>query len=1047
VIAWFARNDVAANLLMATVLICGLYALFNETAVEVMPSNDPDEISISVTLRGATPEDTELGVAIRIEEALEGLEGVRRISSTSREGGTTVSVEVDQDYDPRDVLDEVKSRVDAINTFPGDAENPRVRLSQRSWSVISVVVSGDFIEEEIRRYAEQVRDELARLPAVSQVSLDAVRNYEIAIEASQDQLRNYDLSLADVARAIRDSSLDISAGNLRTQGGDVLIRSKGQAYRRSDFENIVVKTNEDGSIIRVVDVAEVKDGFQEDAVKTVFDGSNAAMINVARTGKESALEIADAVKTYIERKQPSLPVGMHLSYWDDDSQQLKNRLGVLGTSALQGSILILLLLGLFLRPKIAFWVFIGVPISFLGAFTAMAIGDITLNLMSAFGFIVVLGIVVDDAIVTGESIYRQSRLGDLGVDAAINGTRNVAIPVTFGVLTTMVAFAPLGFLEGRFGRLMGPVAAVVICVLLFSLIESKLVLPAHLKRLRHSKETHEQNRLAQWQRRFADGFESRILKYYRPALDRLIEHRYATLAAFVGVLFVVSTLISSGWTGFTFMERIEGETARASLTMPVGTQFQVTDRHVQHMLATARQLQSKYTDADTDESAIRHVLASTGSRRGGSGSQYGRVQVELVPPEKRTIEVSTRQIIAEWRRMIGIVPGAESLNFRADFFRAGDPIDVQLSGASFEEMSEVAEQIKDHLATYPTVYEIADTLSDGKEELRIELTQQGHVMGLTRNEIVSQVGQAFKGFEAQRIQRGRDDIRVLVRLPANERSDYSTLDQMLIRTPTGREVPLGHVATLTPGKGPEQIERIDRFRTMNITAEVEKQDTNMTVLQGEIRSYVDTLLARYPGVVYEMEGEAREQRESVASLQVGVIIVLLVIYGMLALPLKSYSQPIVIMSVIPFGLIGAVAGHWVMGYTLSMLSMLGLMALTGVVVNDSLVLVDAVNKQVRNGKSLREAVLDAGVIRFRPIMLTSMTTFLGLSPLLFEKSTTAQFLIPMAISLGFGILFATAITLVLVPVNILILRDLKAHLYRALGWELRADSAVAETPS
>ncbi len=1025
-IAWFARNDVAANLLMVTVLLLGGYALLYETAVEIFPTTDPEIVRVSVPLRGATPEDAELGLAVRIEEAIEGLDGVKRMTSTSVEGSASVWIEVDEDSDPREVLDEVKTRVDAINTFPAEAEKPVISLAQWTRAVIDVVVSGDYGEEEIRIYAERVRDDLLRMPGITQVTLDAVRNYEIAIEASQDRLREYNLTLADVARAIRSSSVDLSAGNLRTQGGDVLIRSKGQAYRRSEFEQIVVKTNPDGSIIRVGDVADVKDGFQEDTIKTLFDGEHAAVIKIQRVGNESALQIADQVKAYLDEKRDTMPVGMSLEYWDDDSQQLRNRLGVLGSSALQGTILVIALLTLFLRPKIALWVFIGIPISFLGAFSLMSLFGITLNLMSAFGFIVVLGIVVDDAIVTGESVYRRLKLGDVGVDASIHGTMDVAVPVTFGVLTTIVAFMPLSFIEGRFGNIMGPVAAVVMSVLFFSLIESKLVLPAHLKGMGKGVEKESTNRFALWQQRFADGFEQKILLYYRPALDFLTTHRYATLASFVGVLFIVVTLLMSGWTRFTFFPSIEGETATASLEMPVGTQFAVTDRHIEQIFQAASQLQEKYTDPDTGESVIKHMLSS-------SGPQSGRVQFELVPPERRTLDVTTGQLIGEWRRLIGPVPGAESLTFRANFFRVGDPVDIQLSSNSLDTLSTVADKIKAHLATYPTVFEIADTLSDGKEELRIELKPQGHVLGLTRNEIVSQVSQAFKGFQAQRIQRGRDDIRVLVRLPAEERADFATLDEMLIQTPAGRQVPLSHVATLTPGKGPQQIKRIDRYRTVNVTAEVEKTNTNMTVLQNEIRQFVDELVLQYPDVRYEMEGEAREQRESFGSLQSGLIMVLFGIYCMLALPLRSYTEPLVIMTVIPFGIIGSVGGHWIMGYDLSMLSIMGMLALTGVVVNDSLVLVDAVNKQKRNGVALREAVLNAGVIRFRPIILTSLTTFFGLMPLLLEKSTTAQFLIPMGISLGFGILFATAITLILVPTNILIGDDIRRMSGRAFG--------------
>ena len=1023
-IAWFARNDVAANLLMATVLLLGGYSLLNETAVEIFPEFEPNAIMVRVSLRGASPEDAELGIATRVEQALEGLDGIKRVVSRSSEGGASIIIEITDNQDAREALDEIKTRVDAIDTFPEDSRNPVIRLAQRTHDVITVVVSGPYSEEEIRLFAERVRDDLLRMDGISQVSLDAVRRYEIAIEASQDRLRRFDLTLAEIAAAVRASSADLSAGNVRTQGGDVLIRSKGQAYRRSDFESIVVKTNPDGTIVRVADVARVDDGFQEDALKTTFDGDFAALIQVQRVGDESALQVSEKVRGYLAERQASLPAGLQATWWDDNAQRLKNRLGVLGSSALQGSVLVITLLALFLRPKIAFWVFIGVPISFIGAFTFMGLLGISLNLMSAFGFIVVLGIVVDDAIVTGESVYQRLKSGDSGLDASVNGTLDVAVPVTFGVLTTMVAFSPLAFIEGRFGAIMGPVAAVVICVLLISLVESKLVLPAHLKGMGGAYEKESDNRLARWQRAFADGFEVRILRYYRPALEFLTRHRYATLVSFAGVLFVMVALVLSGWTRFTFMPRITGETATATLSMPAGTQFSVTERYVTQMFEAAVELQARYTDEATGESVIRHVLASTGSRRGSVGSNFGRVEIELIPLEHRSNDISTQEMVTQWRRLIGPVPGAESLTIRTDFFRAGDPIDVQLSGRSLTSLAAAAESVKEHLATYPTVFEIADSMSDGKEELRIELKPQGHVLGLTRNEVALQVSRAFQGFLVQRIQRGRDEVQVLVRLPPEERANVATLDEMLIRTPTGRQVPLAHVATLNPGRGPYQITRIDGYRTLNVTAEVDKPKTNMTVLNEQLGQYLDRLLLQYPGITYKMEGEAREQRESFGSLQTGVIIVLFAMYCMLALPLKSYAQPLVVMSVIPFGLIGAVAGHWMMGYTLSMLSIMGLLALTGVVVNDSLVLVHAVNRQRQLGNSPQEAVLNAGVIRFRPIILTSLTTFFGLLPLLLEKSTTAQFLIPMGISLGFGILFATAITLILVPVNILIGHDL-----------------------
>ena len=1033
-ISWFARNSVAANLLMITIMIGGFLALRDGVRLEIFPFSDPDTVSVSVPLRGATPEDVELGVAIRIEEAVQDLEGIDKITSRSVEGGTRVSIEIDSKYDPRELLDDIKSRVDSINTFPADTEKPIISLSTRFFPVISVVVAGDYSEDEIRIFAERVRDDLLRVDGITQVNLGSVRRYEIAIEASPDRLREFEVSLEDISRAIRGSSVDISAGNVRTEGGDVLIRSKGQAYRRADFETIVVKTNPDGSIIRVSDIATVLDGFEEESLRTRFNGKFAAFVDVARVGSQSTIKISAKVKAYIESRQGTLPVGMELSYWDDDSQRLDDRLGIMTSSAIQGSILVILLLSLFLRPAIAFWVFLGIPISFLGSFIILYLFDISLNLMSAFGFIIVLGIVVDDAIVTGENIYAHMRRGDTGLSAAIHGTKEVAVPVTFGILTTIAAFMPLAFIEGRMGQIFAPIPAVVIPVLMFSLIESKLILPAHLKHIQLHEHDDEATGFQAWQSRFADGFEKIILRYYEPALKFCLRNRYSTVAAFAGVLIVLIMLIASGWTRFVMFERLAGETATATLTMPVGTPFEVTSRHAEKLVAAANQLQEKYTDPETRESMIVNILSSVGSAGRSNGSHLARVQMETVPRQYRTIDFSVTEMNNEWRRLTGPVPGAESINFRASFFRAGDPINFQFSGNSLETLNTVGEEVKAHLATYPGVFEIADSLSDGKEELQIELSPQGYLVGLTRNEIVNQVGQAFKGLQAQRIQRGRDDIRVLVRFPISERRTIASLNEMLITAPNGRLIPLANVATIKPGRGPSQITRIDGYRVLNVTADVDKENTNMVVLLADLQNYVDTLLAKYPSISYIMEGEQARQAETFGSLQLGIVIVLFAIYCMLALPLKSYVQPVLVMSVIPFGIIGAIIGHWIMGVTLTILSILGLMALTGVVINDSLILVDFINQRHRNaGENLLSAVERAGVVRFRPVMLTSLTTFFGLLPLLMDQSSSAQFLVPMAISLGFGILFATMITLILIPTNIMIADDIARYVKSKLS--------------
>ncbi|CAM4094847.1 efflux RND transporter permease subunit [Pseudoalteromonas ostreae] len=1024
-IAWFTKNHVAANLLLISIVFAGLFSLTTQIPLEVFPSFETDRISVSVSLRGSTPEDVEQGVTIRIEESVQDLEGIKQISSRSSEGSASVSIEVDSGYDPRELLADIKSRVDAINTFPADAEKPVVALAERKREVIAVTVASDYGEKETREYAEQVRDQLLRLPSVTQVELSGVRDYELAIEVSQDTLRQYSLSLSDISRAISNSSTDISAGNLKTQGGDVLIRSKGQAYRKDEFSRIAVKNQRDGTIIRLGDIATIRDDFEETPVRTRFNGKQAAFIDVYRIGPQSAITVADEVKEYIEGQQSKLPQGFDLSYWDDDSELVKSRIATLTTNALQGGILVLALLTLFLRPAIAFWVFIGIPVSFMGAFLAMPLFGVTLNIMSLFGFILVLGIVVDDAIVTGENVYTHLKTAESGEQAAIRGTQEVATPVTFGVLTTVAAFLPLAFIEGGRGALFAQIPVVVIPVLLFSLIESKFVLPAHLKyiKLRHQK--GEPSKFDKFQQRFADGFEHAILKYYQPLLNLALRHKLATVSLFVGIFLIILTMVTSGWTKFIFFPRIPSETVRVSLTLPTGTPFEVTNKYVIDMSDKARQLQDKYRDQETGESVILNILATTGGRGGASNS--GSVRFEITPAESRDSDIGSRELASEWRDLIGVIPGAESLTFRAEIGRSSDPIDVQLSATSLSILQEVAEQVKARLATYPTVFDIADSMSDGKEELQIELTEQGLALGLNRVDVSQQVRNSFFGAQAQRIQRGRDDVRVMVRLPLNERRSVADLKDTLINTPTGGTVPLSHVAKLVPGQSPSTINRIDRYRTLNVTADIEKENTNMTVLQADLKIYLDELMQQYPGVSHSLEGEAKEQRESFGSLAWALVFVFFIIYALLAIPFKSYLQPLIVMSVIPFGMIGAVVGHWIMGMELTIMSLLGMLALIGVVVNDSLVLVDFINKKRREGGELLEAVKMAGASRFRPVLLTSLTTFIGLMPLLFEKATQAQFLIPMAVSLGFGIIFATFITLLLVPVNYLLME-------RAQGW-------------
>ncbi|MCU4675799.1 efflux RND transporter permease subunit [Catenovulum sp. 2E275] len=1017
-IAWFARNHVAANLLMICIIASGAYHLIAKIPLEVFPTFEADTISVNVTLRGSTPEDAELSVATRIEEALMDLEGVKELRSRSTEGSAGVTVEVEQGYDPREILDDVKNRVDAINTLPGEAERPIIALAMWKRDVIDVTVSGDVSEKEIRQLAEKVRDDLLRVDGITQVEVAGVRNYEIAIELPQDTLREYDLTLSDVSNAIQQSSIDLSAGNIKTDGGDVLIRSKGQAYRQDEFERIVLKTHSDGTVLTLGDIAQIYDGFEETAIRTRFDGEIAATLSVYRIGNQSAIEVAQKVKDYIQTQQTKLPDGIHLGYWSDDSVVVKKRISTLTTNAIQGGILVLILLGLFLRPAVAFWVFIGIPVSFLGSFMVLSLFGVTLNIISLFGFIVVLGIVVDDAIVTGENVYKHLENAENGLQAAIVGTKEVATPVTFGVLTTVAAFTPLLFIEGNRGAIFAQIPAVVIPVLLFSLIESKFVLPAHLKylKVRQNQDPATQNKLQQLQQKFATGFEVAILKYYKPVLELSLRNKRSTLVCFSGILGIIIAAIMVGHTKFIFFPRIPGETVEVSVTMPNGTPFEVTDYHIERITQAARELQKEYIDPVTNESVILHILSQTG--RGGDAAR-GQVRFEITPPEELHFPISSQELSRAWRDKVGEIPGAEEVTFRSEIGRSSDPINIQLRGNDFAQLNKVGELVKERLATYPTVFDINDSMANGKEEIQIELKPEAYLLGITRSQVINQVRQAFYGVQAQRIQRGRDDVRVMVRFPRSERNSIANLNNMLINTDEGKQVPLSQVARFVPGKSPTSIYRINGNRVLTVIADLDKEQTNVTVLTQDLRQFLDELIAQYPSVTYMMDGEAREQEESFNSLYWGLAGVFFAIYALLAIPLRSYTIPLIVMSIIPFGIIGAMGGHWLMGMDLTIMSIWGLLALLGVVVNDSLVLVDYIGKKRDEGMSVKDAVLTAGAARFRPVMLTSLTTFIGLMPLLFEKSTQAQFLIPMAVSLGFGIIFATFVTLLLVPVNYL----------------------------
>jgi len=1024
-ISWFARNSVAANLLMVFIIVWGLVSLSSRIPLEVFPSFELDRVTIRAPFRGASPSEVEEAVTIKIEEAIQEIQGIKRVTSVASEGMGSINIEMQKTADPDKLLDDVKQAVDQISDFPDDVEAPSVYVPSRSREVISVIVAGDLPEKELRRLASRVRDDLEALPDVSSVAVSGAREFELAIEVSAAALSQYDITLSQVAQAINNSSLDLAAGSIQTTGGEVLLRTKGQAYGSEDFRDVVVVTRPDGTRLTVGDLATVNDGFSEDPLQQKYNTQQSIEIDVFRTGLQSAITVADQVKEYIELNQENMPYGVSLGYWRDSSRAVKARLQTLAKSALQGGLLILLLLTLFLRFWVAAWVFVGVPVSILGGIALMPFLGVSINLLSLFAFILVLGIVVDDAIVTGENIYTHMRRNPNRVEAAIEGAQEVAVPVTFGVLTTVAAFIPLLLIEGVRGQIFAQIPLIVIPVLLFSIIESKFVLPSHMSHLNFHKKS-KPNILARVQHKIADGFEWFVETLYQPVLAAALRNRYLVLSLFVGSAIVVFSIVSAGHVRFIFFPRVESETARVSLEMVDGTPFEVTQKHIQKITESVQELQDKYVDPETNESIIEGILSTAGSAgRGARGSHVGRILFELTPPEERTIDVGTNEVVGELRRMIGDIPGAKNISFRAEIGRGGSPIDLQIDGFDFDELQEVAALLKTELGNYPGVSDVSDSFEGGKQEIQLSIKPEAQQLGLTLSMLASQVRPAFLGTEVQSIQRNRDDVKVIVRYPESERQSIDNLQRLPIRTPGGEEVPLGSVANVKMGRGFSSITRVDRRRTVNVEADVDKESANIEAIKTGLENYFATLNSQYPDIRLSLEGEAREQRESFGSLKTGLYFVLLVIYTLLAIPFRSYLQPIMVMLVIPFGVVGGILGHMIMGMNLSIMSYMGMLALTGVVVNDSLVLVDYVNRRRAEGVTLFNAVRTAGVARFRAVILTSLTTFFGLTPLIFETSTQAQFLIPMAVSLGFGILFATLVTLILIPVNYLVFEDIK----------------------
>ena len=1048
-IDWFARNPVAANLLMAFIMVSGLIGMFNVRG-ETFPEIELDIVSIQVPYLGAAPEEVEEGVNIRIEEAIQGIDGIEQITSTANEGSGTVMVEVALGADTRRVLDDIKTNVDAIETFPEETEKPIITEVLARFRVVDIAVSGDTDEFTLKSIAERVRDDLAALQGISLVEFASARPYEISIEVSEDTLRRHGLTFDDVANAVRRSSLDLPGGSVRSESGEILLRTIGQAYRGAEFENLVLMARPDGTRLHLGDVATVVDGFAETDQFGRFDGKPTILVSVFRSGDQSDMEIARAVEGYMAQAEAGMPEGITLTVWMNQAEVLIDRLSLMLRNGVMGFALVFLMLALFLELRLAFWVSLGIPISFLGTLMLMPGLDITANVVTTFAFIMVLGIVVDDAIIVGENIHRHQQKNPNRLTAAISGAQEIATPVTFAVLTTVAAFSPLLFVPGMMGKMMIFVPLIVIPCLLFSLVECLQILPAHLAHLKPRR----RGLWRSFQSHFAEGLEKFIDRAYRPALAFGLRWRYLSLAVGVSTLIVTGGMVAAGWLTFHFFPSPEASVISASITMPLGTAPAATSEAVQRVEDGAARLRQEVLE-ETGVDVVTHVYAAVGEQpMGGEGpgplqalgapsqAHLGQVMLELAPPDSRPLRAE--ELGNRWRELTGPIPEATELTFVSSEQNVGSDVDVMLVGPDVDVMQAAADRLKQRLRSYTGVYDVTDSFLAGKDEIKLGITPAAESLGLTLQDLGRQVRQAFYGEETQRIQRGRDDIRVMVRYPADERRSVGDLEGMRIRTPDGGEVPFGHVAVVEPGQGFASIKRVDRNRAINVLASIDTDVTSTATVNGDLANNVlPALLAEYPGVRYAFEGVEAEQRDAVGGLQIGFTLAMFAIFALLAIPLKSYIQPLIIMSAIPFGFVGAIWGHIIMGENISMMSTMGIVALSGVVVNDSLVLVDFINRHRRQGATMMEAVKEAGAARFRPILLTSLTTFAGLAPLLFEQSTQADFLKPMAISLAFGVVFATFITLVLVPTSYMILEDIKWVFRRVLR---RPEPDAAQQP-
>ena len=1025
-IAWFTENHVAANLLMMFLIIGGIFHALS-IKIEVFPETELDRVSISVEYPGATPEEVEKSVILPIEEKVAGITGVEEIDSYANEGFGTVTVKAIKGWDVDKLLDDVKAEVGRITTLPKDAEKPIIKRIVARSEVINVAVFGDVPEDVLKKEAEKIKDEITSLPDVTDAELYGVRDSEIHIEVSEENLRKYHLSIPDIVFKVKKFSEDIPAGRLKSKGEEILLRTKGRKYFAKEYKDIPIITLPDGSVVYLKDIAKIKDSFEDSDIRMFFQGKPAAIIQVYRVGDQSALKVAKEVKKYLKDLEKRLPPNLHVLYFNDMSKILKSRMKLLIKNLIIGLILVIILLGLFLNFYLAIWVTSGIIVAFSASFIFLPYFDVSINMISLFAYILVLGIVVDDAIVIGENIYKKQTQGLPPLEASVNGAYEIGRAVVFSVLTTVAAFYPILFLSGHIGKLMRVLPIVVGLVLSFSLIEALFVLPSHLKTgalISRRLEKKAMDKALTW---FVD-------KIYRRIIKKCLEYRFAVLVGSILLLFLTFCLWRGGWIKFTFFPKVEGDIVICSLTLPPGTSVEYTEKLVRKIEKSLYKVEEKIEQEGIQkEPVIRKVFTLVGvqiSLRGHTyrtssfGGNVAQIFVELLESERR--KVSTYHIIDLWKRYVGELPGVKSLVFQGELFSMGKAISISFSSENFKELLKVVDMLKKELKKYPGVYNIEDDFVPGKLEFNFRLKRSAHSLGITLEDVGSQLRGIFYGLEVVRFIRGKDEIRVKVMYPEKERNFFSVLDKIRITNSMGERIPLLDVVDIKISRGYSEIIRVDRKRVITVSADVDESKINANELRILLKKkFLSKIKEKFPDVYFRWRGEGERQEKAISDILKGFCFAILFIYILLAVPLKSFFQPFIIMISIPFSVMGAVWGHIIMGYNLSMLSLLGIVGLCGVAVNDSLVLVDALNNLQAQKKDIFNNLVEVGCMRFRAIFLTSITTFAGLTPLIFEKSLQAKFLIPMAISLGFGVMIATGITLILIPCLCLILEDVK----------------------